>query len=182
MTVNKVILVGNLGADPEVRTTPSGTVVANLRIATNERVRDKEGAWSDHSEWHRVACFGRTAENVGKYLTKGRQVYIEGKIRTRKWQDKDGNDRWSTEIIADRIHFIGGRGDGGSGGGNYGGGKGGGGYAGGGGGGSYGGGSGGSGGGGGGNYGGGGGSGGGSQGGGRQGGGGGGTPEDDIAV
>ncbi|MCP4243183.1 MAG: single-stranded DNA-binding protein [bacterium] len=126
MTVNKVILVGNLGADPEVRTTPSGTTVANLRIATNERVKQGD-EWVDHSEWHRVACFGKTAENVGKYLTKGRQVYIEGKIRTRKWQDKDGADRWSTEIIADRIHFIGGKGDSAPGGGGYGGGGGGGG-------------------------------------------------------
>lgn len=115
MTVNKVILVGNLGADPESRSTQSGSTVANLRIATTERAKDRDGNWNDHTEWHRVACFGRTAENVAKYCRKGKQVYIEGKIRTRKWQDRDGNDRWSTEVIADQIRFLGGRGDGGGG-------------------------------------------------------------------
>ena len=109
MTVNKVILVGNLGADPESRSTQSGSVVANLRIATTERAKDRDGNWTDHTEWHRVACFGRTAENVAKYCRKGKQVYVEGKIRTRKWQDRDGNDRWSTEVIADQIRFLGGR-------------------------------------------------------------------------
>ena len=112
MTVNKVILVGNLGADPESRTTQSGSTVANLRIATTERAKDRDGNWADHTEWHRVACFGRTAENVARFCRKGKQVYIEGKIRTRKWQDRDGNDRWSTEVIADQIRFLGGRGDG----------------------------------------------------------------------
>jgi single-strand DNA-binding protein len=112
MTVNKVILVGNLGADPESRTTQSGSTVANLRIATTERAKDREGNWTDHTEWHRVACFGRTAENVAKYCRKGKQLYIEGKIRTRKWQDRDGNDRWSTEVIADQIRFLGGRAEG----------------------------------------------------------------------
>jgi single-strand DNA-binding protein len=114
MTVNKVILVGNLGADPESRSTQSGSTVANLRIATTERAKDREGNWVDHTEWHRVACFGRTAENVAKYCRKGKQLYIEGKIRTRKWQDRDGNDRWSTEVIADQIRFLGSKGDGGS--------------------------------------------------------------------
>ncbi len=112
MTVNKVILVGNLGADPESRTTQSGSTVANLRIATSERAKDRDGNWADHTEWHKVACFGRTAENVARFCRKGKQVYIEGKIRTRKWQDRDGNDRWSTEVIADQIRFLGGRGDG----------------------------------------------------------------------
>jgi len=116
MTVNKAILIGNLGADPEVRTTQSGTSVANLRIATTDRVRDKEGNWNDHTEWHRVVCFGRTAENVGRFLSKGRQVFIEGRIQTRKWTDQNGNDRYSTEILANQIRFLGGR-DGGAGGG-----------------------------------------------------------------
>ena len=111
MTVNKVILVGNLGADPESRSTQSGSTVANLRIATTERAKDRDGNWTDHTEWHRVACFGRTAENVARFCRKGKQVYIEGKIRTRKWQDRDGNDRWSTEVIADQVRFLGGRGD-----------------------------------------------------------------------
>jgi len=109
MTVNKVILVGNLGADPEVRTTTSGTVVGNLRIATTERQKDREGNWTEATEWHRVVCFGRTAENVSRYLRKGRQVYVEGRIRTQKWQDREGKDRWTTEIVADQIRFLGGR-------------------------------------------------------------------------
>lgn len=123
MTVNKAILVGNLGADPESRETPSGMTVTNLRIATSERVKKGE-QWEDHTEWHRVVCFGRTAENAAKFLTKGKQVYIEGRIRTNKWQDKDGNDKWSTEIIADNLRFIGSKGDGASGsGGGYSGGN-----------------------------------------------------------
>lgn len=111
MTVNKVILVGNLGADPEVRATNGGSKVANLRIATSERTKDKDGNWSDHTEWHRVVCFGKTAENVERFLTKGRQVYIEGKIRTTKWTDKDGADKWSTEVVAFNVSFLGGKGD-----------------------------------------------------------------------
>ena len=113
MSVNKVILVGNLGADPESRTTGSGTTVTKLRIATSERQKDRDGNWGDHTEWHRVTCFGRTAENAARYLRKGRQVYIEGKLRTRKWQDRDGNDRWTTEVIADEMQMLGGRGGGG---------------------------------------------------------------------
>jgi single-strand DNA-binding protein len=141
MTVNKVILIGNLGADPETRTAGTGTVVSKLRIATTERVKDRDGNWNDHTEWHRVTCFGRTAENVAKFLSKGRQVFVEGRLRTEKWQDRDGNDRWTTEIIANQIRFLGGREGGG--GGNYSGGGGGqsGGYSGGGGGGQSGGGS-----------------------------------------
>lgn len=108
-SLNKVSLIGNLGADPETRTTGSGSVVANLRVATNER-RKAQGSdeWEDHTEWHAVVCFGKLAENVGQYLRKGRQVYVEGKLRTRKWQDKDGNDRWTTEIWADVVLFLGG--------------------------------------------------------------------------
>lgn len=106
MSVNKVILVGHLGADPETRTTGTGTTVANLRLATSERVK-KDDQWQDHTEWHRVVCFGRTAENVTKYLKKGRQVYVEGRIRTNKWTDKEGHERYTTEVIADQIHFLG---------------------------------------------------------------------------
>jgi single-strand DNA-binding protein len=114
MSVNKVILVGNLGADPESRTTNSGTVVATLRLATTERTKERDsGNWTDHTEWHRVVCFGKVAENVTRYLKKGRQIYIEGKIRTRKWQDKDGNDKYTTEVIADNVQFLGGGGGGG---------------------------------------------------------------------
>lgn len=136
MTVNKVILVGNLGADPEVRTTNSGSSVANLRLATTERTKDRDGNWTDQTEWHRVVCFGRTAENVGRFLSKGRQVYVEGRIQTNKWTDKDGQDRYTTEIIANQIRFLqgGNRDGGGGGGGGYSGGGGGGGYSGGGGG------------------------------------------------
>ena len=126
MTVNKVILIGNLGADPEVRATASGSRVANLRIATTERRRDREGNWSDHTEWHRVVCFGKTAENVERFLSKGRQVYIEGRLQTRKWTDQDGRDRYNTEVVADQVRFLGRRGDdaggGGGGGSSYGGG------------------------------------------------------------
>lgn len=110
MSVNKVIIVGNLGADPEARSTTNGSVVANLRVATTERVKGADGEWSDHTEWHRVVCFGRTAENVAKYCRKGRQLYIEGRLRTRKWQDANGNDRWSTEVVGDTVHFLGGQG------------------------------------------------------------------------
>ena len=115
MSVNKVILVGNLGADPEIKTTQSGVVVGNLRIATSERVK-KDGEWVDHTEWHRVTVFGKTAENAGKFLSKGRQVYIEGRLRTRKWTHQDGGDRWSTEIVADQLRFLGSKNDSGGGG------------------------------------------------------------------
>lgn len=106
MSVNKVILVGNLGQDPETRTAKSGSVIANLSVATNERVKSGED-WTDHTEWHRVVVFGKTAENVARFLKKGRQIYVEGKLRTRKWQDKEGQDRYSTEIVADTVHFLG---------------------------------------------------------------------------
>ncbi len=105
--VNKVILVGNLGADPESRSTKSGSTVTNLRIATTERVKDREGNWNEQTEWHRVVCFGTTAENVARYLSKGRQVYVEGRIRTDKWQDKDGNNRYTTEVVARTVQFLG---------------------------------------------------------------------------
>jgi len=114
--VNKVILIGHLGADPETKSMPSGTSVANLRIATTESYKDKQtNEWQERTEWHRVALFARLAEVAGEYLRKGSQVYIEGRLRTRKWQDKQGNDRYSTEIIADEMQMLGGRGGGGAG-------------------------------------------------------------------
>ncbi len=108
--VNKVIIIGNLGQDPETRYMPSGSAVTNLRVATNESWKDKQtGEQKDRTEWHRVAMFGRLAEIAAEYLRKGSQVYIEGKLRTRKWQDKDGNDRYTTEIVADEMQMLGGR-------------------------------------------------------------------------
>jgi single-strand DNA-binding protein len=117
--VNKVILVGNLGADPETRSTPGGTTVTNIRIATSESWKDKtSGASQERTEWHRVALFGRLGEIAAEYLRKGSQVFIEGKLRTSQYKDKQGNDRYSTEIIADNMQMLGGRaGGGGSGGG-----------------------------------------------------------------
>ena len=108
--VNKVILIGNLGQDPEGRETQSGFAVANLRLATNERRKDKSGEWCDHTEWHSVVCFGKTAENVVRYCRTGKQLFIEGRIQTRKWEDKEGNSRYSTEIVADSVRFLGGAG------------------------------------------------------------------------
>ncbi len=116
--INKVILVGNLGQDPETRYMPSGGAVTNISVATSESWKDKQtGEQKDRTEWHRVAMFNRLAEVAAEYLRKGSQVYIEGKIRTRKWQDKDGNDRYTTEIIADEMQMLGGRG--GAGGGSF---------------------------------------------------------------
>ena len=123
MSVNKAIIVGNLGADPEVRYTQSGTAVTNMRIATNERWKDKSGQQQERTEWHRVVVFGNQAENCGKYLEKGRQVYVEGRIQTNEWTDNDGNTRYTTEIVAQSVQFL----SGGSGGGSFGGGGGGGG-------------------------------------------------------
>ena len=121
--VNKVILVGNLGADPETRAMPSGSTVANLRIATSESWRDKtSGEQQERTEWHRVALFGRLAEIASEYLRKGSQVYIEGSLRTRKWQDKQGNERFSTEIVGNELQMLGGRGGGAGGAGGGGGG------------------------------------------------------------
>jgi single-strand DNA-binding protein len=117
--VNKVILIGNLGADPENKSMPSGTQVANLRIATTDSFKDKQsGEWQERTEWHRVALFGRLAEVAGEYLKKGSKVYIEGSLRTRKWQDKSGNDRYTTEIRANDMQMLDSKG-GGSGGGSY---------------------------------------------------------------
>lgn len=113
--INKVILIGNLGQDPEVRYTPSGMAVANLRIATSEQWRDKQtGENKDRTEWHSVVLYGKTAEIAGQYLKKGRQVYLEGRLQTRKWQDKSGNDRWSTEVVANEMQMLGGQAGGGT--------------------------------------------------------------------
>jgi single-strand DNA-binding protein len=111
-SVNKVILIGNLGKDPETRYLPSGDAVTNISVATSEKWKDKSGETQEHTEWHRVAFFGKTAEIAGEYLKKGSPVYVEGRIRTRKWQDKEGQDRYSTEIVADRMQLLGGRGGG----------------------------------------------------------------------
>jgi single-strand DNA-binding protein len=125
--VNKVILVGNLGADPETRSMPSGMTVTNIRIATSESWKDKSsGAQQERTEWHNIALFGRLGEIAAEYLRKGSQVFVEGKLRTRKWQDKTGNDRYTTEIIADNMQMLGARGGGAGGGGMGGGGAGGG--------------------------------------------------------
>ena len=108
--INKALLIGNLGADPEVRYTAGGSAVANVRLATAESWRDKDsGEQQERTEWHRVVFFGRLAEIVGEYLRKGSQVYVEGRIQTRKWQDRDGNDRYSTEIVANEMQMLGGR-------------------------------------------------------------------------
>jgi single-strand DNA-binding protein len=120
--INKVILIGNLGADPETRSMPSGMTVANIRIATSESWKDKQsGEQKERTEWHNVAMFGRLGEIAGEYLRKGSQVYIEGSLRTRKWQDKEGRDRYTTEVIADEMQMLGGRGGSGGGGGGPGG-------------------------------------------------------------
>ncbi|HMX68060.1 MAG TPA: single-stranded DNA-binding protein, partial [Accumulibacter sp.] len=109
-SVNKVILVGNLGADPETRYSANGDAVCNIRMATTDRFRDKaSGELKESTEWHRVVFFGKLAETAGQYLKKGRQVYVEGRIRTNKWQDKDGNERYTTEIIANEMKMLGSR-------------------------------------------------------------------------
>lgn len=108
--VNKAILIGNLGKDPEVKFLPSGGAVCNLSIATNETWTDKDGQKQERTEWHRVVVFGKTAEHCGEYLSKGRQVYVEGRIQTREYE-KDGSKRYSTEIVASTVQFLGGKSD-----------------------------------------------------------------------
>lgn len=113
--VNKVILVGNLGRDPEVRYSPSGAAIANVTIATTEGWKDKQtGEMQERTEWHRIVFFSRLAEIAGEYLRKGSQIYVEGRLQTRKWQDKDGQDRYTTEIVANEMQMLGGRGGGSS--------------------------------------------------------------------
>jgi single-strand DNA-binding protein len=108
--VNKVILIGNLGQDPEVRYTQGGQAVAELRVATNEAWTDKQGQRQERTEWHRVVVWGKSAENCGKFLAKGRSVYVDGRLQTREWNDKEGNKRYTTEIVANDIQFLGGGG------------------------------------------------------------------------
>jgi single-strand DNA-binding protein len=108
MGINKVILLGNLGKDPELRYSAQQTPVCSFSLATGERRKDQSGNWVDHTEWHNIVTFGKTAENCAQYLKKGRQAFIEGSVRTRKWQDKEGKDRYTTEIIAQNVQFIGG--------------------------------------------------------------------------
>lgn len=107
-TLNKVILIGRLGFDPEIRYMPNGNAIANLRLATNDGYKDKNGQFQESTEWHRVVLFGRLAEIAGQYLQKGRLVYIEGRIRTNKWQDQSGQDRYTTEIVANEMQLLGG--------------------------------------------------------------------------
>jgi len=111
--VNKVILIGNLGADPELRNTAGGTAVCTLRVATSDRRKDASGNWTDHTEWHQVVCWSKTAENVAKYMRKGGKLYVEGRLQTRKWTDKDGRDRYQTEVVAENVRFLGSKGEGG---------------------------------------------------------------------
>lgn len=107
--VNKVILIGNLGKDPELRYTPGGQAVASFSLATGEKWKDKDGVMQDRTEWHNIVVWGRQAEIAKNYLSKGRQIYIEGRIQTRSWEDKDGNKRYTTEIVAQRLNFLGSR-------------------------------------------------------------------------
>jgi single-strand DNA-binding protein len=114
--INKVILIGNLGQDPESRTTPGGTTVTNIRLATSESWRDKQsGEMKEQTEWHTVVMWNKLGEIAAEYLRKGSQVYIEGRLQTRKWQDKQGNDRYTTEVVASEMQMLGGRGGGGGG-------------------------------------------------------------------
>ena len=110
MSVNKVIILGRVGADPEVKYMPNGTAVAQLSLATNRKAKNQEsGDWEDKTEWHRVVFFDKRAETIGQYVKKGNELYAEGRLQTRKWQDKDGNDKYTTEIIAYDFSFVGGK-------------------------------------------------------------------------
>lgn len=112
-SLNKVMVIGNLGRDPEVRATAAGTTVTTMAIATSEKFKNRNGEMEERTEWHRVTLWGKLAEIARDYLAKGRTVYIEGRLQTRKWTDRDGNDRYTTEIVGDRMQMLGGRGDGG---------------------------------------------------------------------
>ena len=117
-SVNKVILVGNLGRDPETRFSPDGAAICNISLATTSQWKDKNsGERKEETEWHRVVFYNRLAEIAGEYLKKGRSIYVEGRLKTRKWQDKEGQDRWTTEIVADQMQMLGSREEGGGGGG-----------------------------------------------------------------
>ncbi len=113
-SVNKAIIIGNLGKDPEMRFMPSGDAICNFSIATTDSWKDKSGEKQEKTEWHRISMFGKLAEIAGEYLKKGSQVYVEGRLQTRKWQDKDGHERYTTEIVADRMQMLGSKSGGGS--------------------------------------------------------------------
>lgn len=112
-SLNKVMLIGNLGKDPELRYTASGTAVASFSLATSDRVKNKSGEWEEKTEWHNITLWARLAEIAGEYLSKGKTVYIEGRLQTRKWQDKDGKDRYTTEIVGEKMQMLSGKGEGG---------------------------------------------------------------------
>jgi single-strand DNA-binding protein len=112
MTVNKVTLIGNLGRDAEIRITVNGATIANLRLATTDRRKAQDGTWEDHTEWHSVVAFGKTAEIMEKWGKKGKMLYIDGRLQTREYTDKDGNKRWSTEVVANEIRMLGAKGEG----------------------------------------------------------------------
>jgi len=111
---NKVLLIGNLGQDPEVRHTNSGQPVANLRVATSRRVKDRDGNWNEQTEWHSVVCFARTAETAGQYLRKGSKVFVEGRLQTRSWEDREGKKQYRTEVVAELLKFLDPKGAGGA--------------------------------------------------------------------
>ena len=110
-SLNKVMLIGNLGKDPELRYTTSGTPVASFSLATSERVKSKSGEWEERTEWHSVILWGRLAEIAGEYLAKGKTVYVEGRLQTRKWQDKEGRDRYTTEVVGEKMQMLSSRGE-----------------------------------------------------------------------
>jgi single-strand DNA-binding protein len=112
-SLNKVMLIGNLGKDPEVRYTAGGTAVASFSLATSEKFKNKNGEWEEKTEWHNITLWARLAEIAGEYLAKGKTVYIEGRLQTRKWQDKDGKDRYTTEIVGEKMQMLSGKGEGG---------------------------------------------------------------------
>ena len=118
--VNKVILVGNLGRDPESRSLPSGQAVVNFSLATSRRYKDRDGNRKDETEWHNIVCFGKSAEIAAQYLTKGKMIFVEGRIQTRSWDDKEGKKQYRTEIICENFQMLGSKGDGGAGGGDHG--------------------------------------------------------------
>ncbi|MBJ6752279.1 single-stranded DNA-binding protein [Geomonas anaerohicana] len=112
-SLNKVMLIGNLGKDPEVRYTAGGTAVASFSLATTDRIKGKDGNWEDKTEWHNITLWARLAEIAGEYLSKGKTVYIEGRLQTRKWTDKDGKDRYTTEIVGEKMQMLSAKGEGG---------------------------------------------------------------------